>query len=76
MLEVSFLQGAIFPSYRRNLLQRKRIANLVQRLMARQTFGLIYTGTMLFGGRERSVVPIFIAQHVGDVLPPARAIAV
>ena len=27
---------------------------------------------MLFGGRECSVVPVFITQHVGDVLASAR----
>ena len=40
--------------------------------MARQAFGLIHTGPVLFGGRERNVVPVYIAQHVGDVLASAR----
>ena len=67
-----------FPTHRYKLIHRKRIAHPVQRLMARQAFGLIHTGPMLFGGRERSVVPIFIAQHVGDVIAQlvSRAIAV
>ena len=39
--------------------------------MARQTLRLIHTGTMLFGGRKRSVVPVFITQHIGDTLASA-----
>ena len=60
------------PRRRRNQIQRKRIAHLVQRLIARQAFGLIHTEPVLFGGRERNVVPVYIAQHVGDVLASAR----
>ena len=40
--------------------------------MTRQTLSLVHTGPMLPGGRERSVVPVFIAEHVGDVLALAR----
>ena len=40
--------------------------------MARQTLSLTHTGPVLPGGRERSVVPVFIAQHVGDDLAAAR----
>ena len=70
---VSLSQTDLFlPSHRRNLRQRKRIANLGHRLMARQTLRLIHAGPFLFGGGERGVVPILIAQHVGDVLAPAR----
>ncbi len=61
-----------FPGERRKLIQRKRTAHLIQRLMTRQAFSLIHTGPVLSGGRERWVVPVFIAQHVGDVLAPAR----
>ena len=71
VLEFSDAAKLFFLRHRSKLIQRKRIANLVQRLMARQAFGLIHTGQMLFGGHEHSVVPILIAQHVRDVLAPA-----
>ena len=40
--------------------------------MTRQTLSLVHIGTMLFGRGERRIIPVFIAEHVGDVLAPAR----
>lgn len=65
-------RAALFlPTHRSKLIQRKRVAHFVQWLMTRQTLGLIHTGAVLHGGRERSVVPFFITQHVGDLLASA-----
>src|SRR5437773_5051948 len=57
----------------RELLQRKRIAHLVEWLVASEALGLIHSGPVLLVGRENGVVPILVAQHLREVFAPTRA---
>jgi hypothetical protein len=37
-----------------------------------EAFGLVHAGPVLLVGRENRVVPVIVAQHLGDILTPAR----
>src|SRR5260221_222415 len=54
------------------LLQREGVADVVERLVAGEAFGLVHAGPVLLVGGEHGVVPILVAQHFGNVLAPAR----
>ena len=41
-------------------------------LVTSEAFGLVHAGPVLLVGRENRVVPVIVAQHLGDVLTPAR----
>src|SRR5689334_16673070 len=65
--EVGFEASALG---RRQLLDRERVARLVQRLVAAEALGLVHASALLLVGREDRVVPVLVAQHLGDVVPP------
>src|SRR5260221_7140399 len=54
------------------LLQREGVADVVERLVAGEAFGVVHAGPVLLVGGEHGVVPILVAQHFGNVLAPAR----
>ena len=56
----------------RELLQRKRIAHLVERLVAGEALGLIHSGPVLLVGREDGVVPVLVPQDFREILAPTR----
>src|SRR5262249_30952741 len=54
------------------LLQGERVADVVEGFVTSEALGLVHAGPVLFVGRENSVVPVFIPQHLWDVVAPAR----
>src|SRR6266705_1708948 len=61
------------------LLQREGVADVVERLVAAEAFGLVDAGPVLFVGGEHGVVPVLVAQHLAPspcrrpVCPPRRS---
>ena len=53
------------------LLQREGVADVVERLVAGEAFGLIHAGPVLLVASEDRVIPVLVTQHLGDVPAPA-----
>src|SRR5439155_360582 len=54
------------------LLQREGVADVVERLVAGEAFGVVDAGPVLLVGGEHGVVPVLVAQHLGNVVSPTR----
>jgi hypothetical protein len=52
------------------LLHRDGIADVVERFVAGKAYGLIHAGLKLLVGAENRIVPVCVAQHIGDVFAP------
>src|SRR5262245_55994826 len=53
------------------LLERECIADVGKRLVAGEAFGLVHARLLLLVGRENGIVPVFVAQDLGNLVAPA-----
>jgi len=68
----SAARASLFLFRCRELLQSEGVALVGQRLMAGQAFRLVDALLILLGRGENRIIPVFIAEELGDVVSPTR----